>query len=323
MNEPESPLRDPAAAAGIGTDPADAAQSPPPPPPGEPPRSRRFYRSRDEMIGGVAAGIAEYFDIDPVIPRIVFVLLAIFGNGTGLILYIVLWVVVPQRPVGSDVPGVAGVGTEGRGATSGSAVGAIVIGVLLVAIGIAWLLTALDIADLTEVRWDLALPIALIATGAVLAVFAAAGRRGGGGLITLGVILTIAVVVSSPFRVGIGGAFGDQVEAPNTAGELEDEYSHVFGSLSLDLSDVDIPTGRTTTEASVVFGSIEIQLPQDEDIGVRIEANAAFGSTQFPDGRESSGIAADRTYTSPNYEDATRQLDIDVSSVFGSAEIDR
>jgi phage shock protein PspC (stress-responsive transcriptional regulator) len=49
------------------------------------------------MIGGVAGGLAEYFEIDPVIVRLLFVLAVIFG-GSGILAYIILWIVIPQRP---------------------------------------------------------------------------------------------------------------------------------------------------------------------------------------------------------------------------------
>jgi phage shock protein PspC (stress-responsive transcriptional regulator) len=49
------------------------------------------------MIGGVSGGIAEYFEIDPTIVRILFVLAVFFGGG-GLIAYIILWIIVPEKP---------------------------------------------------------------------------------------------------------------------------------------------------------------------------------------------------------------------------------
>ncbi|MEA1964767.1 MAG: PspC domain-containing protein [Candidatus Aerophobetes bacterium] len=59
---------------------------------------KRLYRSKkDRMIGGVCGGIAEYFDIDPVIVRILAVL-SIFANGIGLIAYLIAWIIIPQNP---------------------------------------------------------------------------------------------------------------------------------------------------------------------------------------------------------------------------------
>jgi len=49
------------------------------------------------MIGGVCGGIAEYFDIDPVLVRIIAVL-TIFANGIGIVAYIITWVIIPQNP---------------------------------------------------------------------------------------------------------------------------------------------------------------------------------------------------------------------------------
>ena len=54
-----------------------------------------LYRSsKDQMIGGVAAGLADYLKIDPTIVRILFILLALVGGG-GVMLYIILWIVLP------------------------------------------------------------------------------------------------------------------------------------------------------------------------------------------------------------------------------------
>lgn len=59
--------------------------------------TRRLYRSRKErMIWGVAGGLAEYLDIDPVLVRIGFVLLT-FANGVGLLLYVLMAIVVPSE----------------------------------------------------------------------------------------------------------------------------------------------------------------------------------------------------------------------------------
>ena len=51
--------------------------------------------SSDRMIGGVCGGLAEYFNIDATLIRALFVLLAVFG-GSGLLIYIVMWIIVPD-----------------------------------------------------------------------------------------------------------------------------------------------------------------------------------------------------------------------------------
>lgn len=60
--------------------------------------NKKLYRSQhDRMIGGVCGGIAEYFDIDPTIIRLAFLLLLIMG-GNGLLIYIILLIIMPIAP---------------------------------------------------------------------------------------------------------------------------------------------------------------------------------------------------------------------------------
>ena len=60
--------------------------------------NKKLYRSvTDKIIGGVCGGIAEYFSLDPVIIRLAFVLAVIFGGG-GILTYIILWIIIPQKP---------------------------------------------------------------------------------------------------------------------------------------------------------------------------------------------------------------------------------
>jgi phage shock protein PspC (stress-responsive transcriptional regulator) len=49
------------------------------------------------MLGGVAGGLAEYFDIDPTLVRLAFVFATLY-LGFGLLPYIILWIVIPQEP---------------------------------------------------------------------------------------------------------------------------------------------------------------------------------------------------------------------------------
>jgi phage shock protein C len=47
------------------------------------------------MIAGVCGGLADYFNIDATLVRVLFLLLAVFG-GTGLVIYLVMWIIVPD-----------------------------------------------------------------------------------------------------------------------------------------------------------------------------------------------------------------------------------
>jgi len=59
---------------------------------------RKLYRSKkDSMLGGVASGLANYFDIDISIVRIIFIVTVFIGGG-GILAYIIFWIVIPQEP---------------------------------------------------------------------------------------------------------------------------------------------------------------------------------------------------------------------------------
>jgi phage shock protein C len=60
--------------------------------------TRKLYRSKtDRKVAGVCGGLAQYFNIDPTLIRVLFVVLAILG-GSGLVLYLALWIIVPTEP---------------------------------------------------------------------------------------------------------------------------------------------------------------------------------------------------------------------------------
>jgi len=61
--------------------------------------AKRLYRSGDNrMIAGVCGGLAEYFDIDPTLVRIAAIILLLPGGLPGFLPYIILWVIVPEKP---------------------------------------------------------------------------------------------------------------------------------------------------------------------------------------------------------------------------------
>ena len=60
-------------------------------------RTKKLYRDREKgMIGGVSAGLGHYFGVDAVWIRIVLILLVFAGFGTGILAYIILWIVTPE-----------------------------------------------------------------------------------------------------------------------------------------------------------------------------------------------------------------------------------
>jgi len=98
--------------------------------------NRRLYRCRhDKILAGVASGVAEYFDLDPSLVRILFLVSTFFG-GLGLLLYIAMAIIVPLEPISADAAAETTVVPEGhRHASRGSGNWTTVVGAGLVLLG--------------------------------------------------------------------------------------------------------------------------------------------------------------------------------------------
>ena len=70
-----------------------------------PQQGRVLRRSRtDRILGGVCAGLARYFDTDPLLIRLIFVIITL-AQGAGILLYLLLWVLVPEEGVETPASG--------------------------------------------------------------------------------------------------------------------------------------------------------------------------------------------------------------------------
>jgi phage shock protein C len=131
-----------------------------------PPPIRRLYRSRRErMLCGVCGGLGEYFNVDPVLIRLAFLILA-FG-GAGIFAYLVLWIVVPNRPLGEAEPSI----TTALDSSSSRSL----LAWAFVAIGLLLLVSNLHLVTIGN--WDVFWPALLIVAGAALLL----SRSGGAG----------------------------------------------------------------------------------------------------------------------------------------------
>ena len=64
-------------------------------------QTRKLYRSRtDRKLAGVCGGLAQYFNLDATLIRVLFVVLAVLG-GSGLVIYLAMWIIVPNEPSGA------------------------------------------------------------------------------------------------------------------------------------------------------------------------------------------------------------------------------
>ena len=129
--------------------------------------NRRLYRCRtDRRLAGVAAGVAEFFDLDPTLVRVLW-FLSIFLGGLGVLLYIGMAIIVPLEPLSAeDAAREATVETEGhRHATRGGGRWTTIVGIVLILFGslafVDRFLPALDVEHLV-------VPLGAIAIGALL-----------------------------------------------------------------------------------------------------------------------------------------------------------
>lgn len=65
---------------------------------------KKLYRSReDKVIAGVCGGIGTYFSIDPTVIRLLW-LFALLVGGSGFLIYVILWIIIPEEPMVENVP---------------------------------------------------------------------------------------------------------------------------------------------------------------------------------------------------------------------------
>lgn len=120
-------------------------------PPSPPPSARPLLRraKSDRVIAGLAAGLARYLNVDPVLIRIAFVVLAL-GGGSGVLLYIIGWIAIPEEKEG-DILGAA---------TDASGRARPLVGGLIIIVGTVLLLNQV-VPSLSRFFW----PVVVIAVG--------------------------------------------------------------------------------------------------------------------------------------------------------------
>ncbi len=135
---------------------------------------KRLYRARTEkIIAGIAAGLGKYLDIDPILIRIVIVLITIF-HGVGFIIYVALWIIIPEEPIDNLYTPAEEIKTgdtdfkeytsESVTENDSSSKGRIIVGIILIGLGLVFLLEKF----LPFFDFDLFLAIVFIVLGIAL-----------------------------------------------------------------------------------------------------------------------------------------------------------
>ena len=295
----------------------------PPPPPGPPPVRPQLRRSRtDKILGGVSGGLAEYSGIDALLWRVGFVALTLAG-GTGIIVYLLLWLLMPAGP--AVAPGTAVEKQARPPAGPRSPVPGVTIAALLIALGLLALFASLF-------NWDVG-PTAFFGTallvvglGLVAAAFAS-GRTARGALIALGVVLSLGTIASAsepsaPWH-GHEGHVGDQTFHEIAAEDVQPVYDCGIGDCTLDLSAVDVSSldGRITTAVDAGMGDVHVILPRSADVEMTL--NSGIGDVRLLDGMDSDGGYSPGLGSASWTDDGEPEFDLTIDAGFGDVEVSR
>lgn len=137
--------------------------------------NKKLYRMRKgKVFGGVATGLGNYLDVDPIIVRIIMILITIF-NGIGILIYIILWIVIPEEPLENFYENFSSAKSDesikseapfegdsiSNETNNPSSSGRVIIGSVLIGLGIIFLLDKF----LPVFNFDVIFPVALIVLG--------------------------------------------------------------------------------------------------------------------------------------------------------------
>jgi phage shock protein PspC (stress-responsive transcriptional regulator) len=291
---------------------------PPPPPPGPLARPQLRRSRTDKILGGVSGGLADYSGIDALLWRVGFVALALAG-GTGVIVYLLLWLLMPAAPAH---PGEAAEAKVRLPAGPRSPVPGLTIAGLLIAVGLLALITRFTSWD-PGPRGFLGAALLAVGLGLVAAAFTG-GRNARGGLITLGIVLSLGLiaVTSAPWGRGMHGG-GDRVYLPATAADVRSVYDGGIGDMTIDLSRIDVSNldQPVRTKIDAGLGDLTIDVPPGAD--VRVDVQSGIGSVRLfgQDGRADGYFSGSGTGSWVG--DGTPEIVLSVNAGIGDVEVDR
>jgi phage shock protein PspC (stress-responsive transcriptional regulator) len=264
-------------------------------PPLGPSSTPLFTRPKEgRILGGVCAGIAERWQLDVTLVRVVTVVLSVL-SGIGVAAYLAAWLLTPSP----DAPATIRPGAKmGRVAT---AIPVLVGALLLLAVA----------GGLAHAFW-FGMPIGLVIV-AVAAAFVVASRR-------LRIMLLVLAAVLAATIAGFG-AFGDRLGSRDihvsSASDLERSYDFGAGRLRLDLSSLTL-SGSERTEIRVGRGAAVVTVPRDTS--VLVHARTGVGSVTV-DGKRVRGVDAEQTREIGSSSAGSGRLVLDVFVGAGSIDV--
>ena len=290
-----------------------------PPPPDVPVRPQLRRSSTDKVIGGVSGGLAEYSGIDALLWRVGFVGLTLAG-GTGIIVYLLLWLLMPVGPPGP--PGAPGRLRKRAPAGPRSPVPGLTMAALLIVVGTLAAITGLTGWDVGATGF-LGAALLVVGLGLVAAAFVR-GRTGRGGLIALGAVLSVSLISASTVDLDdLGDGVGDRTYRPATVGEVRDAYRSGVGDMRVDLTRLDhgVSGDPVTTRIEHGVGDVELVVPRSAD--VRLTVEHGLGDVQvFDRGSDTEGFFPG-SGTRPWTDDGEPEFVVTINSGVGDVEVSR
>ena len=270
---------------------------------------RRLTRPKgDRWLGGVASGLGAYFDLSPTIYRIAFVVLALAG-GTGVLLYIVAWLVIPEEGAPDSI---AGEELRKHRDRPRRLIGLAILGLAAILAlseahvwpspGNFWVAVALGIAAIAWWRIGPATP----------------GRRRVVTASLLGACALLVVGLVLAVRVPLFAGIGNRSDSPAIAQDIHSKYTLGIGKLSLDFSNVQLPKGQTFVKATVGIGDLRVTVPHDATVDVvgRVQAGDVTLLNQDQSGTHVRSHIVDRTGSG-------RVIVLDLRAGIGKVEVVR
>ena len=233
------------------------------------------------MVGGVAGGIAERFDVDANIVRVVFVVLT-FLYGLGAAIYLAMWVLIPQSGHhGEDVEESA----DAPPASNLKLLRYVLLAGVVVAVVIV--LSTLGGAPLVGNGFGV-LWLVFLAVLAVLSLRSSARQHMLRRFIALVflLILTAFILISAAFLgflaatgVPLSGGSGQRIIQPSSENQVQRTYREEFGIMTVDLRQVHFSSTTTSISASVAAGILNIEVPANAIVYLKTHIGA--GNIQY------------------------------------------
>ncbi len=263
--------------------PSDSStEAPPAPaPPGDPRTVRHLTRSSSHrVLGGVCGGVAERFDMDPVVVRVIFVVLALLW-GFGVLVYLAMWVIVPGDGAAPDAPP-AEAGHAGWWLRVALPLGVLVAAAVVVlsvvghagvrparGLGLFWVLCLVVLAVVAlrgpSRRFTLRRFFALVFLAFV-------------SLVTLAV--TAFLVALSVIGVPVEGGSGVHTFTPVALDQIPAAYHGAYGETRVDLTQVPFGTGTYLVRATQAVGQLVVEVPTD--VRVVVTSHVGIGQSSGP-----------------------------------------